>query len=203
MKLALLDKDGTLVISAEENGFINKPEQQIIKPGSLDSVKRLLSQDFTLVIVSNQGGVEKRFKSLDTVFDEMMYCNNLFVKELNMPVFERIYFCPDFQGNTCYVGEISGYSTHSQSWIGGKPWDLSNTLSAQKLGTKGKFRKPCSGMLEQAIWYYSKNSVDKNKLEKVIMIGDREEDKQAAENVQIQFYWIEEAISMVNILPLQ
>jgi histidinol phosphatase-like enzyme len=45
--------------------------------------------------------------------------------------------------------------------------------------------------------------VDKNKLEKVIMIGDREEDKQAAENVQIQFYWIEEAISMVNILPLQ
>jgi D-glycero-D-manno-heptose 1,7-bisphosphate phosphatase len=193
MKLALLDKDGTLVISAEENGFINKPEQQIIKPGSLDLVKRLLSQDFTLVIVSNQGGVEKRFKSLDTVFDEMMYCNNLFVKELNMPVFERIYFCPDFQGN----------STHSQSWIGGKPWDLSNTLSAQKLGTKGKFRKPCSGMLEQAIWYYSRNSVDKNKLEKVIMIGDRQEDKQAAKNLQIQFYWIEEAISMVNILPLQ
>lgn len=202
MKLALLDKDRTLVVSTEENGVISRPEHQIIKPGSLELVSRLLDEDFTLAIVSNQGGIEKDFKTLDIVIEEMMYCNNLFVQQLDRPVFERIYFCPDFDGNHCYLCEPDGYSKDNQFWKI-KPFDLSNSISANKIKAKGRYRKPDSGMLEQAIEYYSGATLDEPPLEKVIMIGDREEDKQAAENAKVQFYWIDDAIKMVSIPPLQ
>lgn len=203
MKLAFLNKDGTLVISSKPNGFIDKPEQQVLKPGSLELVERLLLEDFTLVIVSNQGGIEKGFKSLEMAIDEMMYCNNLFVKELDRPVFERIYFCPDFGGNHCYLCEPDGYSKENQFWKT-KPFDLSNSIAANKIKAKGRYRKPNSGMLEQAIEYYSGATLDEPPLEKIIMIGDRKEDKQAAENAKVhQFYWIDDAIKMVNTQPPQ
>ncbi|MBW4574089.1 MAG: HAD-IIIA family hydrolase [Aphanothece sp. CMT-3BRIN-NPC111] len=78
-----------------------------------------------------------------------------------LPEIEEIYFCPDFEGRKCFCvtrGEVDNYSKHRES---------------------GKFRKPNAGMLKLAIERHSPN--------KVLMIGDRTEDKEAAQAAKIKF----------------
>jgi histidinol phosphatase-like enzyme len=185
-KLAIFDKDGTLVDSTAASGFINQPDQQIIRPGSLEIVKNYLDNDYILCVASNQGGVEKNHKSLQTAIDEMLYCNNLYVEALGHPVFERFYFCPDFDGNICYLGEPGGYMKDAQNWKC-QPFNVADSVAATSISAKGRFRKPNSGMLEMAIYYYTQSTnygIDPNyKLEDVVMIGDRPEDEQAANKI--------------------
>jgi D-glycero-D-manno-heptose 1,7-bisphosphate phosphatase len=78
-----------------------------------------------------------------------------------LPQIDEIYFCPDFEGKKCFCvtrSEADNYSKHPKS---------------------GKFRKPNPGMLLLAIERYSPN--------KVLMIGDRPEDKEASQAAGIKF----------------
>ena len=74
---------------------------------------------------------------------------------------EEIYFCPDFEGRKCFCvtrNEVNNYNNHKES---------------------GKFRKPNAGMLKLAI--------EIHKPDKVLMIGDRPEDRQAASAAGVKF----------------
>ena len=78
-----------------------------------------------------------------------------------LPDIEEIYFCPDFEGRKCLCvtrSEVRDYTQHQQS---------------------GKFRKPNPGMLNLAI--------EIHKPEKVLMIGDRPEDREAAKAAGVKF----------------
>ncbi|MBD1923437.1 HAD-IIIA family hydrolase [Microcoleus sp. FACHB-831] len=78
-----------------------------------------------------------------------------------VPEMEEIYFCPDFEGGKCFCvtsNEVNNYSNHQES---------------------GKFRKPNAGMLKLAI--------EIHKPDKVLMIGDRPEDRQAASAAGAKF----------------
>lgn len=74
---------------------------------------------------------------------------------------KEIYFCPDFGGKKCFCvtrNEVHNYSKERES---------------------GTFRKPQPGMLNLAIRMHQSD--------KVLMIGDRPEDKAAAQAAGVQF----------------
>ncbi|MCL1466073.1 HAD-IIIA family hydrolase [Argonema galeatum] len=74
---------------------------------------------------------------------------------------EEIYFCPDFEGRKCFCvtrSEVHNYSKHQES---------------------GKFRKPNPGMVNLAI--------ERHLPDKILMIGDRPEDREAAKAAGIKF----------------
>ncbi|MBC7971785.1 MAG: hypothetical protein H7Z11_16945, partial [Verrucomicrobia bacterium] len=58
MKLAILDKDGTITASASGATFTKHPEDQELLSGVKEAVARLVADGYTLVIASNQGGCD-------------------------------------------------------------------------------------------------------------------------------------------------
>lgn len=78
-----------------------------------------------------------------------------------LPEIEEVYFCPDFAGKKCYCvtpNEVKDYSDR----------DLSGT-----------FRKPKPGMLLLVMEIHNAG--------KIMFVGDRPEDKQAAQSAKIKF----------------
>jgi len=73
MKLAILDKDGTIVQPKSGNKFVQNPTDQILIDGVVDGCKRLIDAGYVLAIASNQGGVSAGFKTLDQASSEMSY----------------------------------------------------------------------------------------------------------------------------------
>ena len=55
-RLAILDKDGTLVGTKSGETFVQHPEDQILLPGVEEAIARLVDDGYELVIASNQGG---------------------------------------------------------------------------------------------------------------------------------------------------
>ncbi len=78
-----------------------------------------------------------------------------------LPDIEEIYFCPDFEGKKCFC--VTRTEVHNHS----------------KQQESGKFRKPGPGMLNLAIRIHQPD--------KVLMVGDRPEDKAAAQAAGIGF----------------
>lgn len=78
-----------------------------------------------------------------------------------LPQMGEVYFCPDFEGRKCFCvrrDEVRNYSQEPES---------------------GTFRKPQPGMLHLAMRLHQ--------LEKALMVGDRSEDKAAAQAAGIRF----------------
>ncbi len=78
-----------------------------------------------------------------------------------LPEIEEVYFCPDFAGKKCYCvtpTETRDYSQHELS---------------------GTFRKPNPGMLLLVVEIHNAG--------KTLFVGDRVEDKQAANSAKIKF----------------
>lgn len=196
MKLAILDKDGTLVTSTNPSGFVSLPEEQVIKEGSLELVERLLELNYSLVVVSNQGGVQYNHKTLETVFNETLYCNKLFWEALERPVFNAFYFCPDYKGESCWKCEPwRGSATYNRNSWRFQPHDLKGGMLEQEIGTAGTYRKPGGGMLRIAL----KEAVSlEDYVEDSLMIGDRSEDLLAAQSVKVKFAHIDEALGWLN-----
>lgn len=65
MKLAILDKDGTLVLPKSGNTFVQNPTDQILMFGAIEGCQRLIDAGYVLAIASNQGGVASNHKTLD------------------------------------------------------------------------------------------------------------------------------------------
>lgn len=101
MKLAILDKDGTLVQSKSGNTFIRNPTDQILMDGVFEGCQRLISAGFVLAIASNQCGVAAGQKTLDDAEHEMIYCMYL-LEKFSIRI-EVGLLCPDIRGTQCRV----------------------------------------------------------------------------------------------------
>jgi D-glycero-D-manno-heptose 1,7-bisphosphate phosphatase len=158
MKLAILDKDGTLTLPKSGNTFVQNPTDQILMVGVVEGCQRLIAAGYVLAIASNQGGVEAGFKTLAEAASEMRYCLHLLKGfDINIKV---TMFCPDFEGNRCVA-----------VWIDREEAEIADDADPIFSNLIGTFRKPGAGMLK---------AMDIN-LEERWMIGDREEDRLAAE----------------------
>jgi D-glycero-D-manno-heptose 1,7-bisphosphate phosphatase len=166
-KLLLLDKDGTLV-QATKGKFVTFPWEQDPLPGATEALEKYLDDGWMACVVSNQGGVEAGHKSLESTFEEMIYCRELF------PKIEEFYFCPGFQGSVCW--RLWGQEEDQRIKYDKDPVDL---MVASSL--VNQFRKPKPGMIYLAMHIHAP--------EQVLFVGDREEDYQAAENAGVDFLW--------------
>ena len=159
--LLILDKDGTLTKPASGQKFIQTPQDQQVLPGVEEALGHYQSQGCVCVIASNQGGVAAGHKTIDEAIAEMRYCLEL------LPQIDRAYFCPDFEGEQCWVVDRQ---TAQQLDIG---------------PLKGRMRKPQDGMIQQAI-------LDDPDETEVLFVGDRPEDETAAILTEVKFQWADE-----------
>jgi D-glycero-D-manno-heptose 1,7-bisphosphate phosphatase len=182
-KLAILDKDGTLVQTVSGEKFINQPDDQQLIKGVKTMVMSMYGDDWDFAIASNQGGIEAGHKTLESVVAEMRFCLDL-IKVVN-----TAFFCPDMMGKRCEL--VTRADHHSITFDPG-----SRETKLARLGEIvfndcliGGFRKrvdglPACGMLELAAMDYD----DEN----VVMIGDREEDMIAAQQMGVKFWQAED-----------
>jgi D-glycero-D-manno-heptose 1,7-bisphosphate phosphatase len=185
-KLAVLDKDGTLVVPKSGDKFINSPEDQILIPNVIDRLKYLQSQGYRLAIASNQGGVEMGHKTLNNALLEIRFCVEL-LHDAGI-VIDRAMLCPDYKGEICYIVDLANKQYRKID----KDTD-NNTLECiyDIKSLEKTYRKPHGGMLKLASKYPN---------EYRIMIGDRAEDQGAAMAANFDEYvnagkWHSEEIS--------
>lgn len=187
MKILFADLDGTVRESATGATFINDPYDQRLIPGVKEAIARYPYPEWSIIGITNQGGVAAGFKTLENCITEQQRTMELSkANELEYPRIKCIYFCPD-NGETCWrviddfgIDEANQIDTsvvdrHFHPYL--KQW-------------VGKFRKPNHGMIEIAIARLG-FGVKLNRSE-CLFVGDRPEDQQAAANANIPFMWAED-----------
>lgn len=162
MRLAILDKDGTLVCPESGSEFVQHPQDQKLLPGVKEAIAHLISNGYTLAIASNQGGVATGHKTLEDAIAEMWFCRKLL--SVKVPT---MFFCPDLKGEECYF--LDGQDVYPLHSV-----DINLTFDA-------KFRKPDPGMLLAA------QAMQQHPIESVLMIGNPPEDEGAANAAGIRF----------------
>lgn len=148
-----LDIDGTLTTTVSGKTFKQHSQDVLVLPGVQKALEYYQSQapNWTMIGISNQGGVGAGYKSIKDAIAEMSFTLEL------LPQLKAIYFCPDFEGVTCWK------VTSSQS------------LEIKQFNNEfGSFRKPGTGMIDLAIGDYQIEKGDS------WYVGDRPEDEQCA-----------------------
>ena len=125
-KILFLDLDGTVRRTKSGATFINDPYDQEIIPGVHEAIARY--QDWTIVGVTNQGGVESHKKTLEDCIKEQVYTMELLTR------MQCVNFCTTFNGS-------DGYRCYSNG-------------SIINLPSGRNYRKPSSGMIMQFIEDY-------------------------------------------------
>lgn len=167
LKLLFVDVDGTLTETLSGSPFKQSPDD--IKPieGAQRAIAHYEDKGFIMFGISNQGGCDtinrstgKPFKTIESAIAEMQNTLEFF------PQINSIYFCPSMSGRYCIrtVKETS-FKIYNDFW-------------------EGLYRKPDIGMVNEILFLYRKSEV---KPEKCLFVGDRDEDKQCAHNVNIPF----------------
>jgi len=99
IKIAFLDRDGTLIYEPPGTKQIDSLKKLQILPGAVAGLKALLDQGYKLVMVSNQDGLGTRSfprKSFEVV-------QNKLLKDFRNEgiVFNEIFICPHFEKDKC------------------------------------------------------------------------------------------------------
>jgi D-glycero-D-manno-heptose 1,7-bisphosphate phosphatase len=187
-KLLLLDKDGTLTAPKSGGAFPQHPKDQRLREGVEQALKEYAENDWTMAIVSNQGGVAAGHKTLEDAIAEMRYAMQLIYPLLKYP--QNLHFrgllCPD-QGDTLWA--INAFSQQGE-W---RSYNASESLCPGKY----KYRKPAPGMLLEALDYlkFSGINIGDRPEDRILMVGDRPEDQQAAFAAGVPFLWEHEWVA--------
>lgn len=95
-RLVMFDRDNTLI---EDPGYVYKLEDLRWKPEAIDSL-RLLTQNYTIFVVSNQSGISRGlFSAQDSInfFKEM----NLRLEQWGLRPLDGYVFCPHLPSKGC------------------------------------------------------------------------------------------------------
>lgn len=163
-KLLMIDCDGTIRQTISGKTFIEDPHDQKIIEGADKALNYYQQKGWTIVGITNQGGVAAGYKTLEAAIEEQRYTLEL------LPQTDNILFCPDFKGEQCW-------------WItAGKPnYAIHDNPKLTEL--VGTFRKPDPGMLNVAIKTFGIEGNEKD----YWFVGDRPEDSQAAQAAGVNF----------------
>lgn len=164
--LLLIDRDGTLTQNKVRPGdYINDPNELELIPGVLDRLREYRDAGWEVAILSNQGGIEKGFTSLDKVIAGMKR-----TMALTQGLIEWAWFAPaayPSRGPSAIrVGVVDGFES----------WNACTEFAEQG------YRKPCHGMALAAMAWFRLQPGDK-----VLYVGDRPEDGAMAINAGIEF----------------
>lgn len=163
--IIFFDLDGTLRQTKSGKTFINEPKDQKAIEGTQKALAYYQEKGFLLIGITNQGGVAAGHKLLIDAEKEQQITLELF------PQLLCIYFCPDFEGNHCWLQSRENLARPIHiSW-------------AKEFA--GEFRKPGAGMIKAAILNHHGDTMPNN----CWMIGDRPEDEACASAAGIKFIW--------------
>lgn len=99
MKVAFLDRDGTLLFEPVDTKKIDSLERLKILPGVVDGLKNLLSEGYKLVMVSNQNGIgTEDFPVENFRIPQEKFLELLKKEEVE---FYKIFICPDIPEANC------------------------------------------------------------------------------------------------------
>lgn len=172
-KLLLVDCDGTIRKPLSKAKFISHPtDQRVISPSD-KAIAGYACGGFIVMGITNQGGVEKGYKTLESTIEEQAYTLRLF------PQIRCIFFCPDYAGMQLFQVwlESDGYNFAKFN-----RQDFLNVNNPREL-LYDSFRKPGSGMIRFAI-----DSLD-DFPQQVLYVGDSREDEAAANAAGVGFVW--------------
>lgn len=173
MKACILDKDGTLVTPKSGEAFVQSPEDQVLLPGVADAIAQLKSEGFVLAIASNQGGVASGKKTLKSALDEMIFAMELTGIDLAMIAHS---YENNGDGEAVFIDRL----------------DSGKYRKSMVIDAELRFRKPNPGMIKFLSSFMLRESTDA--LDLVIFVGDRPEDKGAAEAADVVFFWADDWI---------
>ena len=164
MKILFLDCDGTIRQPKSGSTFISSPEDQEIVEGVQEAVATYKNSGYTIIGITNQGGVAAGHKSLESAIKEQQLTLSL------IPDLDFIYFAPTYDGLICWRVDRKDETEIRQ-------------ISVEEFDS---FRKPGAGMLNLALKFYGTSPQD------CLMVGDRPEDKQAAIAAGVRFMWAQD-----------
>lgn len=163
-----IDADWTIRKPLTDGETFIKDESDIqLIPGIKDKLTSY-SNDYNIVIISNQGGIAHGFKTEATVEKEFDVTVALLNEGLETPIMDR---------------ELVFYSPFEES---GKIPPLNN---------KSTTRKPNTGLATAAEIYLLSKHYTMIDWKKSVMVGDREEDAKFAKNLGIKFIHVNEFIA--------
>jgi D-glycero-D-manno-heptose 1,7-bisphosphate phosphatase len=91
-----VDRDGTIMHDAD---YCSDPKQVQVFPGVPGALRRLKSEGFKLIIITNQSGIGRGFFSVD----QYRAVEAEVLRQLGDNLIDATYFCPDVPGqhSTC------------------------------------------------------------------------------------------------------
>ena len=91
-----LDRDGTLNL---EVNYLSRPEDLVLFPFSSQAVRLINQNDFWVILITNQSGIERGFFTLETLGQ----IHQKLIKELKKEnaLLDGIYFCPHISETKC------------------------------------------------------------------------------------------------------
>ena len=89
-----IDRDGTIIHDAD---YCSDPQQVRLLPRIAEALKRLKSQGFKLIIITNQSGIARGFFSLE----QYRAVEAEILRQLGNDLVDATYFCPHLPDNGC------------------------------------------------------------------------------------------------------
>ena len=172
LELVLFDVDGTLVRPKSGKEFRETPADWEFLPGRVEAVKRLMQSGPAVALVTNQGGAAYGYFKASEMSRQIAltaYCLGIGEDQRGRYRDSGIYVC----------------FTHPDGTVEGLTKDVGDPFF-HKLPNR---RKPGPGMIQEAMRDYGATP------EFTLMVGDRPEDKGAAEAAGCQFMWADEFFS--------
>lgn len=160
----VLDLDGTVRYNKDNpRGFINGPETVAIYDDVAPRVREYRDKGFMILGVTNQGGVAHGYKTMQEAQDENDLTMNILAEQvwgdsLADSAFDAVMYCPFMVDGTV------------------EPYDVRSLL-----------RKPQIGMLAVIEYDMYINFTTIIDWDRSIMVGDRLEDKELAQNANLYF----------------
>ncbi|MBI5681868.1 MAG: D-glycero-beta-D-manno-heptose 1,7-bisphosphate 7-phosphatase [Deltaproteobacteria bacterium] len=135
-----LDRDGTI---NEDSGYIDSPDRLVIIDGAPSAIKKLNSEGFKVVVISNQSGVGRGYFSKE-IADSINKKLEDTLKQEDVHL-DGIYYCPHHPDDNCkcrkprtglleIAGEELGIDISKSYVVGDKVSDIELALNA---GCKG------------------------------------------------------------------
>lgn len=98
-KYAFIDRDGVLIFEPQDDFQIDSLEKLKILDGVIDALEKLQTNDYKLVMVSNQNGVGT--ESFPTEDFEIPHNKMLEIFQENGVEFDQVFVCPHFPEDNC------------------------------------------------------------------------------------------------------
>jgi len=137
MKLAILDRDGTINVDSDE--FVKSPDEWLPLPGALEAIAKLNHAGWHVVVATNQSGLGRG------LFD-MAALNAMHAKLFKLLAavggkIDAVFFCPHAPDNGCHcrkpapglfeqIGERCGVDLHGVPTVGDSLRDLQAGVAA-------------------------------------------------------------------------